>query len=111
MHSNGDARADRLLQRVEWLRRSRPLLAWKAVRLGFAGAVRGSSEAKRGELWRLRGHVLRSLRRTHDAAGAYRRADHWFRRAGDPRERGRCAIGLVDALHSGSPIDDTLVRR
>src|SRR5262249_60004228 len=32
------------------------------------------------------------------AAPAYRRASAWYAEAGDVREQGRCAIGLVDAL-------------
>ncbi len=49
-------------------------------------------------MWRLRGHLLRRLRRVPEAIRAYRRADRWFADAGDPREQGRCAIGLVDSL-------------
>jgi tetratricopeptide (TPR) repeat protein len=90
--------AERLIQRVEHLRRAKPERAWQAMRRGFAHAARDADARKRGELWRLRGHVLRSLRRTRPAVEAYRRAEHWFQRAGAVRERGRCAIGLVDAL-------------
>ena len=90
--------ADRLIQRVEGLRRTNPERAWQTVRRGFATAARRVDEVKRGELWRLRGHVLRSLRRTRAAVEAYRHAERWFERAGAARERGRCSIGLVDAL-------------
>ncbi|MBI5837021.1 MAG: CHAT domain-containing protein [Candidatus Eisenbacteria bacterium] len=87
-----------LLRRVDELRRSRPDRALELLGAGFPGAVRAAAPSVRGELWRLRGHVLRGLRRTSEAAAAYRRARDWFRRAGQPREEGRCAIGLVDSL-------------
>lgn len=90
--------ARRLIARVEALRRERPERAWRAVARGFAAAARAASPAERGELWRVRGHVLRGLRRAAEAAAAYRRAERWYARAGSARERGRCAIGLVDAL-------------
>ena len=88
----------RLIAEVETLGRTRPEEAWEVLARGFAAATRGASPATRGELWRLRGHVLRGLSRFSAAAGAYRRAENWYARAGDVRERGRCAIGLVDTL-------------
>ena len=42
--------------------------------------------------------MLRSLRRTREAAAGYRRATAWYVKAGDGREQGRCAIGHLDAL-------------
>ena len=90
--------AGRLIEEVEALRRSRPEQAWNALASSFPAAVRGASSARRGELWRLRGHVLRGLSRLPAAAQAYRRAQDWYGRAGDTREQGRCAIGLVDTL-------------
>ncbi len=90
--------AERLVTSVENLRRSQPEHAWRVMRRGFAAAARQTDDAGRGELWRLRGHVLRSLRRARAAVDAYRRAETWFDRAGEAREAGRCAIGLVDAL-------------
>ncbi len=92
------APAERLLRRVEALRRERPDRAWSALRRDFVRAVRAASPAERGEIWRLRGHVLRSLRRAREAVAAYRAAERHFARARNERERGRCAIGLVDAL-------------
>ena len=100
--------ADRLLERVESLRRGQPARAWQVLGRGFGKAHRGAVPAKRGELWRLRAHVLRSLRRSHAAAHAYRRAERWFERAGDARERGRCAIGLVDSLMYLGRYDEAL---
>lgn len=90
--------ARRLIARVEDLRRSRPDRAWSELSRSFGPAARGASPAERGELWRVRGHVQRSLRRAADAARSYRAAERWYTRAGETRERGRCAIGLVDAL-------------
>ncbi|MBI5709814.1 MAG: CHAT domain-containing protein [Candidatus Eisenbacteria bacterium] len=92
------ARASRLIQRVESLRRTRPERALRALARDFAAAARGADPATRGGLWRLRGHVLRGLRRARPAAAAYRAAERWYAAAGDRREQGRCAIGLVDAL-------------
>jgi len=93
-----DAPASRLIADVEALRRSRPQEAWTMLSREFPQAARGASPARRGELWRLRGHLLRALSRLPAAAQAYRRAEDWFGRAGEARERGRCAIGLVDTL-------------
>src|SRR5262245_8976427 len=90
--------AARLLESIEALRRTDPEAAWDALSRGFRAASRGASAARRGELWRLRGHVLRGLSRFPAAAQAYRRAETWYGRAGDSRERGRCAIGWVDTL-------------
>jgi tetratricopeptide (TPR) repeat protein len=87
-----------LLAEVEALRRSEPTAALARLEQGFAEAARRADAAGRGNLWRLRAHVLRSLRRTREAALAYRRAADWFAKAGDAREQGRCTIGLVDAL-------------
>ncbi len=90
--------AQRWIERIEARRRNRPDEAWRILQKGFARVLRGALPARRGELWRLRGHVLRSLRETASATDAYRRAERWFARAGMPLERGRCAIGLVDSL-------------
>ncbi len=87
-----------LVERVEALRRSHPERAWRLLERGFEACARAGDEAGRGELWRLRGHVLRGLQRARESALAYRRAAAWYRRAGDLREQGRCAIGLTDAL-------------
>ncbi|MFM8560106.1 MAG: hypothetical protein ACKOC6_11020, partial [bacterium] len=87
-----------LVSEVEHLRRSEPAAALARLAEGFADAVRRADATGRGSLWRLRAHVLRSLRRTREAAAAYRRAATWYAKAGDRREQGRCAIGLVDAL-------------
>ena len=89
---------DALVAEVESLRRSEPATALARLEAGFKTALRRTDAAGRGTLWRLRAHVLRSLRRTREAAVAYRRASDWFAVAGDVREQGRCAIGLVDAL-------------
>src|SRR5215510_5662443 len=89
---------DALVTEVESLRRSEPAAALTRLEAGFSAAVRRADAAGRGTLWRLRAHVLRSLRRTREACIAYRRAAAWYREAGDAREQGRCAIGLVDAL-------------
>src|SRR5262245_62920008 len=89
---------DTLVTEVEALRRSEPAAALKRLEAGFAAAVKRADATGRGTLWRLKAHVLRSLRRTREAAHAYRRAADWFAEAGDVREQGRCAIGLVDAL-------------
>ena len=94
----GEDAASRLIRDVETLRRTNPESAWEALAKGFAPALRGTPDARRGELWRLRGHVLRSLRRLRPAVDAYRRAERWYARAGNRGEQGRCAIGLVDAL-------------
>jgi len=87
-----------LIARIDALRREDPEKAWRALIDAFPGAARGADAAGRGALWRLRGHVLRGLQRPRGAAVAYRRAERWYARAGDVREQGRCAIGLVDAL-------------
>jgi tetratricopeptide (TPR) repeat protein len=87
-----------LIAQVESLRKTRPDQAWALLARQFPVALRGASALHRGELWRLRGHLQRSLSRWSAAAQAYRRAEDWFRRAGDLREQGRCAIGLVDTL-------------
>lgn len=87
-----------LVAEVEALRRSEPAAALKQLEDGFASALKRADATGRGTLWRLRAHVLRSLRRTREAAVAYRRAALWFAKAGDKREQGRCAIGLVDSL-------------
>lgn len=87
-----------LVSEVEHLRRSEPAAALARLEAGFTEAVRRADATGRGSLWRLRAHVLRSLRRTREAAAAYRRAATWYAKAGDRREQGRCAIGLVDAL-------------
>lgn len=89
---------DALVTEVESLRRAEPAAALTHLEAGFEAATRRADAAGRGTLWRLRAHVLRSLRRAREAGSAYRRADAWFARAGDVREQGRCAIGLVDAL-------------
>ncbi|HEY2955274.1 MAG TPA: CHAT domain-containing protein [Candidatus Eisenbacteria bacterium] len=49
-------------------------------------------------MWRIRGHVLRGVRRARAATDAYARAERWYARAGETLERGRCLIGMVDAL-------------
>src|SRR5262245_37544898 len=82
---------DSLLAEVEGLRRSEPAAALKRLERDFASAVKRADATGRGTLWRLRAHVLRSLRRTREAAAAYRRAAMWFAEAGDVREQGRCA--------------------
>src|SRR5512141_1045396 len=87
-----------LVAEVEALRRSEPAAALERLEDGFAAALKRADAAGRGTLWRLRAHVLRSLRRTREAAAAYRRAAAWFANAKDAREQGRCYIGLVDAL-------------
>src|SRR5258708_39454 len=87
-----------LVSEVEALRRSEPAAALEQLEAGFTAALMRADAAGRGSLWRLRAHVLRSLRRAREAAVAYRRAATWYEKAGDAREQGRCAIGLVDAL-------------
>jgi len=87
-----------LIDRVETLRRGHPERALAALERDFARAARSASPHDRGELWRLRGHVLRGLRRAADAAQAYARAESSYGRARETREQGRCAIGWVDAL-------------
>jgi len=87
-----------LLNEVEALRRSEPAAALQRLEQGFADAMKRADAAGRGTLWRVRAHVLRSLSRPRDAASAYRRAAAWYAKAGNAREQGRCAIGLVDAL-------------
>lgn len=87
-----------LIERVETLRRSEPAQALDALEEGFAAAVRRADATTRGLLWRTRAHVLRALSRTREAAACYARAAKWYGEAGDAREEGRCAIGLVDAL-------------
>jgi tetratricopeptide (TPR) repeat protein len=89
---------DALLAEVESLRRSEPAAALKRLERDFTSALRRADAAGRGTLWRLKAHVLRSLRRARASAYAYRRAAAWYAEAGDVREQGRCAIGLVDAL-------------
>src|SRR5438874_1071898 len=63
---------DALVAEVESLRRSEPASALARLEAGFASALRRA-----------------------DASG---RAAEWYAKAGDVREQGRCAIGLVDAL-------------
>ena len=87
-----------LVAQVEALRHSEPAAALERLEAGFAAALKRADASGRGTLWRLRAHVLRSLRRAREAAAAYRRAAEWYAKAGDAREQGRCAIGLVDAL-------------
>jgi tetratricopeptide (TPR) repeat protein len=99
--SNGSIEGDeagRLMAEVEALRRSHPAEARATLARGFARALHGAAPSRRGDLWRLRGHVSRSLGELRPAVDAYRRAEGWYRRAGDTREMGRCAIGLTDAL-------------
>ena len=93
-----DANSVVLVDQVEALRRSEPAAALQRLEEGFTAALKLADAAGRGGLWRLRAHVLRSLRRAREAAAAYRRAAAWYAKAGDVREQGRCAIGLVDAL-------------
>ena len=93
-----EGRAAALLTQVEALRRKEPAAALEALEAGFAAAQRSANAAASGLLWRTRAHVLRSLRRTREAAAAYARAAAWYARARDVREEGRCAIGHVDAL-------------
>ncbi len=90
--------ATELLAEVEGIRRAEPARALTTLEAGFAAASRRAEPAERALLWRTRAHVLRSLRRTREAVNAYRRAAAAFHAAGDAREEGRCAIGLVDAL-------------
>jgi tetratricopeptide (TPR) repeat protein len=89
---------DALITEVEALRRSEPAAALTRLERDFTAALKRADAAGRGTLWRLKAHVLRSLRRARPAAAAYRRAAAWYKEAGDVREQGRCAIGLVDAL-------------
>lgn len=93
-----DASSITLVTEVEALRRSEPAAALAQLEAGFTAALKRADAAGRGSLWRLRAHVLRSLRRAREAAAAYRRAAAWYAKSGDIREQGRCAIGLVDAL-------------
>ena len=51
-----------LVHEVEQLRRSEPAVALQRLEAGFADALRRADAAGRGSLWRLRAHVLRSLR-------------------------------------------------
>lgn len=90
--------AAHLLEQVETLRRTEPAAALVALEAGFSAAIRRADALTRGSLWRTRGHVLRSLRRTREAAAAYVRAERLYALVPDPREQGRCMIGLVDAL-------------
>ncbi len=90
--------ASALIERVEALRRSNPEQAHATLEREFREALRGAADARRGELWRLRGHVERARQRPREAARAYAVAERWYARAGELRERGRCAIGLTDAL-------------
>src|SRR5207249_10072561 len=78
--------ADRLLERVESLRRGQPARAWQALERGFEKAERGAVPAKRGELWRLRAHEPRSLRRSRPAPLAHQPAAGWLRRPGGARK-------------------------
>jgi len=87
-----------LIDRVEGSRRRDPKSALAELARDFARVSRSASERERGELWRVRGHVLRSLRDARAAVNAYLRAERCYAAARDVRERGRCAIGLVDAL-------------
>src|SRR5262249_24345608 len=87
-----------LLAELESLRRSEPAAALARLDAVFAGTLARLDAAGRGALWREKAHALRALRRTREAAAAYRRASAWYALAGDTREQGRCAIGLVDAL-------------
>ncbi|HTO92200.1 MAG TPA: CHAT domain-containing protein [Candidatus Sulfotelmatobacter sp.] len=96
--SSAPTPAARLIRRVESVRRERPERALRLLEREFARAGAAASPEERGELWRLRGHVLRGLRRAREAASAYARAERCYARAGNRRERGRCAIGWVDAL-------------
>jgi hypothetical protein len=90
--------ARELISRIEAVRREHPERALELLQDAFSRAARAASAKERGELWRLRGHVFRGLRRAREAAKAYARAERCYARAGDARERGRCAIGWVDAL-------------
>ena len=56
-------RSEQFVRKVEELRRSRPERALALLEKGFADASRGLDASGRGALWRLRGHVLRGLRR------------------------------------------------
>jgi tetratricopeptide (TPR) repeat protein len=87
-----------LLARVEEQRRTDLGRAARTLERGFTRALGDADPGLRGTLWRLRGHVLRARRRARAASAAYARADRWFARARDARERGRTAIGHVDAL-------------
>ncbi|NOT33656.1 MAG: hypothetical protein HOP12_05730, partial [Candidatus Eisenbacteria bacterium] len=90
--------APQLLAEVEAVRRLEPARAWELLRPSFGTLSRCSSPAEQGTLWRLRGHLMRALGRAGDAVAAYRQAERRFAIAADSGERGRCAIGLVDAL-------------
>src|SRR6185503_21376755 len=90
--------ARNLIDRVEKLRREHPDQAILALERDFAAAARRAGPRERGELWRVRGHVLRGLRRAGEAAKSYARAERSYAEARDGREQGRCAIGWVDAL-------------
>src|SRR5262245_57928773 len=72
-----------LIDQVEALRRGQPAEALAVLERGFESALAAGTPSGRGELWRLRGHVLRSLRRAREAATAYRRAARWYEQAGD----------------------------
>jgi tetratricopeptide (TPR) repeat protein len=98
--------AGTLIAEVEAARRTNPGEAWERLERGFAPAVRDAGEFRRGELWRLRGHVLRAIRRVREALVAYRRAERCFARAGDLREQGRCAMGLIEAYMYLGRYDD-----
>jgi len=105
---NRDGAAARLVERVEATRRESPERALDLLEREFAEAARAASPAQRGELWRLRGHVLRGLRRAQEATVAYARAERLYGRAGNGREQGRCAIGWVDALLYLGRYDDAM---
>jgi len=66
--------SEQLVRRVEKLRRTRPERALAVLDDGFAEASRGLDPSRRGALWRLRGHVLRGLRRNRAAVRAYHHA-------------------------------------
>ena len=53
---------------LEKLRRAQPQDAWERMRREFGGIARRADPKSRGELWRLRGHVLRGLRQAREAA-------------------------------------------
>src|SRR5262249_60444193 len=54
---------ERLIARVEKLRRTKPERAWRTLDGAFAGAVRAGDDLTRGELWRLRGPRRQRRRR------------------------------------------------
>jgi len=97
LNAHADAAAT-LAERVERLRRDQPEAALRVIERDFARALRRADPLARGRLWRLRAHVLRSVRRNGPALDAYRRADAWFQRGRNPFERGRTTIGWTDSL-------------